>query len=434
MPSSLGTIEVSPEFVQKRMAIERAKVYRPKAIQHGRDYQRKTPNKPRPKTGSRRNKPKQYRQYRYEQKGSHDRSLKGPLAWKKNELTEAMYVAVLTEEQIQEIEKAMREFIASEQHEGYISQTTFRLPILGPILRQRSNEVHNKHGIVIVRGLVPAHYTPKEFIIIHAGISSWIGSKRGIQTGNASNPEERHVVLHITDHNIQEIRKTDPDRFVAPANTTVSMPFHTDTGDIISLAYRQLSQTGGGVRIASAWTIYNELLKKYPKVIKTMEKPYPWDMVGNIPDRAFHGLLHETVDFCGRQITMMIERRPFYGDEKCQRLKDLPDLTPAQERALRVVQKIAEEVCTPISIEAGDIVFINNRAVLHARSSYVDHSPDPASKRQATRLVIRDAEYGWAIPKVLEPRFKGIYGSTERPEDERWEFRPFAWGTGAQHG
>jgi len=44
-----------------------------------------------------------------------------------------------------------------------------------------------------VRGLVPANYDPDLFMILHAGISSWIGSKRGVQTGNASAPEDRFV-------------------------------------------------------------------------------------------------------------------------------------------------------------------------------------------------------------------------------------------------
>jgi len=40
---------------------------------------------------------------------------------------------------------------------------------------------------------VPAQYTCEEFMILHAGISTWIGSKRGVQTGNASKPAERYV-------------------------------------------------------------------------------------------------------------------------------------------------------------------------------------------------------------------------------------------------
>ena len=157
--------------------------------------------------------------------------------------------------------------------------------------------------------------------------------------------------------------------------------------------------------------------------------------VGNIPNTAFHGLLHETVDSHGtRQITLMSERRPFFGDKNCPRLKGLPNLTPEQNRALDVIQEVAEGCSTNISIEVGDFFFINNRAMLHARSAYVDHSRDPESRRHAIRLALRDEEFGWPIPEALEDRFKAMFGTTDCPKDERFGVSAFIWGSGAQHG
>jgi len=131
---------------------------------------------------------------------------------------------------------------------------------------------------------------------------------------------------------------------------------------------------------------------------------------------------------------MMSERRPFFGDEKSPRLESLPKLTSEQIRALEMIQKIAGEVCALITLEAGDIFFINNRAMLHARSSYADNSDDPKSKRHAIRIVLRDADgFAWPIPKALEAFYQNMFGGT-RPEDEIWKVDAFLWGTGAQHG
>jgi len=153
--------------------------------------------------------------------------------------------------------------------------------------------------------------------------------------------------------------------------------------------------------------------------------------VGNTPDTAFHGLLHETVDSHGtRQITIMSERRPFFGDEKLPRLESLPKLTSEQIRALEMIQKIAGHVCALITLKAGDIFFINNRAMLHAKSSYVDNS---GSKQHAIKIVLRDADFAWPIPKALEGYYENMYGGN-RPEDEIWKVDAFLWGTGAQHG
>lgn len=78
-----------------------------------------------------------------------------------------------------------------DKHFGHISQETFPLPRLGPKLRQRSRELHNVTGLLQIRGLDPKHYEPEEFLVLYAGIFSWIASKRGVQEANLS--EEKVV-------------------------------------------------------------------------------------------------------------------------------------------------------------------------------------------------------------------------------------------------
>ena len=87
-------------------------------------------------------------------------------------------------------------------------------------------------------------------------------------------------------------------------------------------------------------------------------------------------------------------------------------LSPAQKRALETVQRIAEEVCIELDHEAGDIQFVNNLALLHARNSFEDSS-DKA--RHIMRLGLRDRQYGWALPK----RYKGLTESAFRRAEEQ---------------
>ena len=59
--------------------------------------------------------------------------------------------------------------------------STFPLPTLRPQLRSISKDVHRGRGLAIIKGLDPDKYSLKENIILFAGLSSYIGDKRGSQ-------------------------------------------------------------------------------------------------------------------------------------------------------------------------------------------------------------------------------------------------------------
>lgn len=65
---------------------------------------------------------------------------------------------------------------------------------------------------------------------------------------------------------------------VAPAYTNDHQVYHTDAGDIISLYAIGVAEKGGKSRIASSWTVYNELAKERPDLIHTLSQDWPFEM------------------------------------------------------------------------------------------------------------------------------------------------------------
>ena len=62
-----------------------------------------------------------------------------------------------------------------------INRKTFPLTCsLRTKLERLSKEVYGRHGFVILSGLDPARYLDVENVVIHAGLSSHVGSKRGM--------------------------------------------------------------------------------------------------------------------------------------------------------------------------------------------------------------------------------------------------------------
>lgn len=72
--------------------------------------------------------------------------------------------------------------IASSTTLNEISATTFPLPILGPKLRNFSDEIYFGRGAAALRGLRPDKYCPFDSTVIFAGISSHVAAERGVQS------------------------------------------------------------------------------------------------------------------------------------------------------------------------------------------------------------------------------------------------------------
>ena len=152
---------------------------------------------------------------------------------------------------------------------GHISPDTFPLPTLGPVLRELSKELHTGRGFFVLRTIPVDDYSREDNILLYAGVSSYIGSRRGIQDrGDGS-----HTVLG----HIKDLRNTHSVKTIgAPAFTADKQVFHTDAGDIISLFVLQTAVEGGTSRISSSWRVYNELAETRPDLIQTLSESPGW--------------------------------------------------------------------------------------------------------------------------------------------------------------
>jgi len=86
----------------------------------------------------------------------------------------------------------------------------------------------------------------------------------------------------------------------------------------------------------------------------------------------------------------------------------IPELLPAQKDALAVLQQTATEQQILLPTRQGDMVFINNWAVLHARESYHD---DATATRHLVRLWLRNKELGWEIPESMKTPWESSFGA-----------------------
>lgn len=82
-----------------------------------------------------------------------------------------------------------------------------------------------------------------------------------------------------------------------------------------------------------------------------------------------------------------------------------------------MLQRAAQKHQLRLETQPGDIVFINNLALLHARESYYDGA---ASSRHLVRLWLRNTQLGWDIPPSMKMPWDAAFGDGARKVINRY--------------
>lgn len=89
----------------------------------------------------------------------------------------------------------------------------------------------------------------------------------------------------------------------------------------------------------------------------------------------------------------------------------VPELDASQRHALERVSQVALQSELRLELKTGDLLFLNNWALLHRRDSY---NNDGSTERHMVRLWIRNTQLGWSIPISIQPPWLAAYG---RPQE-----------------
>ncbi|KAF9252151.1 hypothetical protein CBS147333_479 [Penicillium roqueforti] len=315
------------------------------------------------------------------------------------------WVYQLSDDQLDELDAALKSFKSLGLSSGHINQSNFPLPTLRPVLRDLSKEIHTGRGFVVLRGLRIDNYSREDNIIIYAGVSSHIGNIRGRQQEARLADGNSPVISHIKDLT----STTDKKLIGAPSNTSDKQVFHTDAGDIISLLCLNRAAEGGESYLASSWNVYNILAKERPDLIHTLSQDWPVDGFNN-PARPYSLrplLYHQPATATTpERVLIQYARRYFTGFLAQPRSKDIPPITEAQAEALDALHFLAAKHSATLDFQKGDVQYVNNLSIFHARNGFKD---EPGKERHLLRLWLRDPENAWETPRELQERWDIVY-------------------------
>jgi hypothetical protein len=320
--------------------------------------------------------------------------IEGPSAWIGADMRgrDAEWSYHLSPSEIAEIEAALKSVQARRLDIADIRRDDFPLPTLGRVLDRLRAEVLDGRGFVLLRG-VPVEDRPiAESATVYWGIGTYFGSAR-------SQNAQGHLLGHVYDLGGQSATNSNLRSYA----TAEGQNFHIDRCDVVALLCLRRAKSGGLSTIVSSMTLHNVMAARRPDLLERLYQPFPRDRRGEVPEGK--APFYEAPVFNTHNgLVSVLYSRLHIGSS--QRFPEARRLTPEDIEALDMLAELAgdPELRLDMNFMPGDIQFLHNHTIMHARSAYEDW-PEVERKRHLLRL--------WLAPpgaRPLPPVFAECYG------------------------
>ncbi|MFP6639734.1 MAG: TauD/TfdA family dioxygenase, partial [Myxococcota bacterium] len=304
--------------------------------------------------------------------------------WRATDVADSSeWIEILDESDCEEIHAALQQALSHSNEILDIERQDFPLPNLSDRLRGIEDELINGRGFVLLRGLPRDKYTQPEMEMIYWGVGMHLGQPW---------PQNKHghVLGDVTD---QGKRGDDP---TSRGNEIgrVAFPYHSDGSDLVGLMCLQKARRGGLSTVANAVAIHNDLVRDEPELAAALYALQPYDFRGEEApgDRGWYEIPVFT-EWSNKLFVRYI--RPYILSS--QRHANAPRIDKQAETAMQRVDAMTQDESYNVymDLEPGDIQFINNYHVLHARTAYEDDH-ETGQVRHLKRL--------WLATETLEER------------------------------
>ncbi|MEM7250057.1 MAG: TauD/TfdA family dioxygenase [Pseudomonadota bacterium] len=276
-----------------------------------------------------------------------------------------------------------------------INPETFPLPAFGKRMAAIRAELESGRGFAVLTGLPVDAFSYTDSTLVFAGICAQLGMISA-QTANGTQ------LIDVVDKGVPwdaEHRGYD---------SRAALNFHTDGADVAGLLCLSVGASGGDSFVASASAIYNEIARAHPHLLDLLEVGFRHHRRGEQPEgespvsreplpvfRFHDDLLHccynrNAIEWAARAGEVLSDR---------------------QSEALDVLEATVNHpnIAFRHRLHPGDMSFVNNYAVLHARDEYHD---SPTAKRHLIRLWVNDP-----TSRRLGPTLQNLYA----PDDARFQ-------------
>jgi hypothetical protein len=228
-------------------------------------------------------------------------------------------------------------------------------------------------GFVLVRGLPVDRWTREEAAAAYWLIGRHLGDPVPQNAAGELLVDVRDAGASSANHDTRLYR------------TRAELTFHTDGADIIGLLCLRAAKAGGVSRICSSVHVYNEIVRRRPDLAPLLFESYHHHAHGQFGASGPPTFQYPIVTLTDAAFRMFL--LPWYIHNAAADFPDIARLSPQQRELLELLETIPLEagVALDMSFQPGDMQFLKNSVILHARTEYEDFD-DPEAKRHLLRL------------------------------------------------
>jgi Taurine catabolism dioxygenase TauD, TfdA family len=297
----------------------------------------------------------------------------GPAAWRHAEVADpAAWRHELDARQRDELRRAVDRARAVGRPLGALRREDFPLPTLGREVDRWRDAIQNGLGFQVVSGVPVEAWSEDEASTCFWGLGLHMGRP------GAQNPQG-DLLGHVRDTGADA---RDP--FVRLYLTASHIAYHCDAADVVGLLCLRAAKSGGASRIVSSVSVHDALVRERPDLAPRLYEPFRLDVRNEDASGALRHLPVAPCRFAAGRL------RTFYHSDyfrSAVRHEDVPDFSESERELLDLYEAIANrpELHLDMDLAAGDVQWLSNHTILHARTAYEDH-PEPERRRHLLRL------------------------------------------------
>ena len=223
----------------------------------------------------------------------------------------------------------------------------------------------------------------------------------GVHLGNLRMQNaEGHLLGHVKD-----LGRSSDDPNTRIYQTRERQTHHTDSCDVVGLLCLHAAKSGGLSSLVSSTTIFNEMRRRRPDLLRVLLDPIETDRRGEVPEGCKPYFTIPVFNYHDGLVSAIYQRQYI---ESARRFPGVPPLSPLQIEALDLLDELANDpkLNLMMELQPGDIQLVHNHTILHDRTAFEDY-PEPERKRHLLRLWLAPPG-ARSLPEVYAERFGSI--------------------------
>jgi len=320
-----------------------------------------------------------------------------PGAWKVADFkTPADYTIELSAIHLRDIERAMRQIKAAGLGLDDLQREHFDFPSLLPVIDEIRHEIEDGRGFVVLRRLPVEDYSKDKIGMIFWGLGTHLG--RGLSQS----------VLGDRLGHVKDFSREDP--LARAYRNKQELSPHTDSCDLVGLACLCNAASGGVSRLTSALTVHNVMLEEYPDALERLYRGYVFhrrgeEKPGDLPHTPYRVPVYSNIEgkVSARYVRTYVEAGEAAAGHK---------MGEAELAVLDHFEEVTKrpELMLEFTLQPGEMYFINNYTILHARTAFDDGDAEEDRRRHLLRLWLEVSQMRPVHPHIRSGGIEAVPG------------------------